>query len=216
MSPGPRSTIDGRPTLKTFIGVCCFSTYPALHLVSDKLYEVPLFRVKSMGACNPDVSFCLDLVGFDIVLLVLGQFAHAGLTGGRIPVLQQDVHFDFLALILGTLEYIEAPYVSIGQALYQGAAYRRRGRNGHDGWIVGVLDPMTAVSMQNGRPHVEERCMCGRWRGLRAPDDALQHGWGHEGAVEEGRVRHGGRGEAGGGGGGRGWSGGREPLLVGE
>jgi hypothetical protein len=48
------------------------------------------------------------------------------------------------------------------------------------------------VRVQDGGADTEERGVGGCWGFLRAPDDAVQDGRGHEGAVEEGGMGHGG------------------------
>lgn len=112
----------------------------------------------------------------------------------RPPFALENPHPDVAPLVLGALENVQAPEVAVREALDKGAPHLARGRRRYDGGVVGVLDVAALVRVQNGRADGEQRRVGGRGRGLGSPDDAVQDGRRHEGAVEEGCVGHGGEG----------------------
>lgn len=61
---------------------------------------------------------------------------------------------------------------------------------GQDGGVVGMLDSVPAVGVQDRGADFQQRGVGGCWGRGRAPDYAVEDGRGHEGAVEEGCVGH--------------------------
>lgn len=140
---------------------------PTMHLLLAKGLITPLFLFQAVNSSGEHICLRLDFIFLHQIFLII--------------VLQQRDR-DLVSVIFFAFKPIQPVYVTIGQASHVGASHGMA-LVGNDAWIIGPLDLMSAVVVENRRLDGERGGELG-FEGINrdvgmAIDDAIENFRGH-------------------------------------